>query len=177
MASVSKEKGKRFEREIANYLTDLFGIGDFVRTHSSGAFTGGSNAHRKDTLTDGQTRVFLGDIIAPDSIRLVVECKNHAEFASGFHGILAGENKKLNGWITEVYNDSNHGATPYLLVFKITGTRNTFWCLPDSHFSSLPYHSHPHAKYIHPDTQEHYTLIASHVFETLKDQFLERVKC
>ena len=43
----SKNKGKAFEREIANFLSDLYEE-SFTRVPYSGAFVGGKNAVRKE---------------------------------------------------------------------------------------------------------------------------------
>lgn len=173
----SKDKGKRFEREIAKYLTDLFGVGEFLRTHSSGAFTGGANAFRKDRLGSGQTRMFLGDIIPPDGINLVVECKNHSEFGGGFHSLMAGENKKLDGWLKEVYLDSHNGEIPYVLVFKITGTRKTFWCFPRGIFDlEWDLKCLCHTLYFSKESGEYLYVIESEVFEKIKDSILKVIR-
>lgn len=173
----SKDKGKRFEREIAKYLTDLFGVGEFLRTHSSGAFTGGANAFRKDRLGTGQTRLFLGDIIPPDGVDLVVECKNHSEFGGGFHSLMSGENKKLDGWISEVYADSHNGEIPYVLVFKITGTRKTFWCLPRGVFGlEVCLKTLCHTLYLHKESGEFFHIVESEVFEKIKDSIFKVIK-
>lgn len=144
----SKDKGKRFERQVADLLTDLFQVGKFLRTQGSGAYTGGANAHRLNTIGNSTARLLRGDIIPPDNINLIVECKNHADFGSGFSGIMAGDNKKLNQWLQEVYTDSNYNEVPNFLVFKITdNTGRLFFALPEVYFDSEIIRKHTHTQY------------------------------
>ena len=101
MAAKSKNKGKGFEREIANFLSGLHEE-SFIRVPASGAYVGGANAVRKDTLSEGQIRGAKSDIIPPDSWKyLNIECKNYADFP--FHHLL--HNKKiplLDSWIEQL---------------------------------------------------------------------------
>ena len=53
MPSKSKNKGSGFEREVSKYLSDLYGE-NFMRAPGSGAYTGGTNSHRKQILHEGQ---------------------------------------------------------------------------------------------------------------------------
>ena len=86
MASMSKTKGKTFEREIAKFLSQSYN-NSFTRVPDSGAFTGGKNAHRRDTLSEGQIRAHKGDIIPPDDWKYFnCECKNYADFS--FHQLF-----------------------------------------------------------------------------------------
>lgn len=134
MPNPQKDKGKRFEREVAKLLTDTFNK-PFMRVQNSGAFTGGKNQQRTKTMSATQIKGQRGDIIPPDEYEWVIECKNHKEFSTGFAGIIAGENKKLNGWLDEVLADSENGKIPYTLAFKITGqTANIFFAFPLTHF-------------------------------------------
>ena len=76
----SKNKGKSYERDVANFLTELYGE-SFTRVPYSGAFVGGQNIVRTETLSESQTRGFKGDIIpGPSFSKLVIEAKNYAEF-------------------------------------------------------------------------------------------------
>ncbi len=50
MPSKSKNKGSSFERDIARQLSELFGE-SFIRVTNSGAYIGGKNTTRKDTLS------------------------------------------------------------------------------------------------------------------------------
>ena len=118
MPSKSKTKGKTFEREIANYFSDLYSD-SFTRVPDSGAFTGGKNAIRKEKLTEGQVRAHKGDIIPPDNWRhFNVECKNYADFP--FHQLLTtGTITILEQWLTQLLQAHDKGDYS-VLIFKIT---------------------------------------------------------
>ena len=76
----SKTKGKSYERDIANLLSELYNE-SFTRVPHSGAFIGGQNFSRIEKLSENQTRGFKGDIIPPDNFPLlVIEAKNYGEF-------------------------------------------------------------------------------------------------
>ena len=62
MPSPQKNKGSGFEREIAKYLSDLYGE-SFIRAPGSGAYVGGKNQSRTQILHEGQIRSFKGDIV------------------------------------------------------------------------------------------------------------------
>ena len=77
MTSPQKAKGNAFERLIAKHLTGIFEE-NFSRVPTSGAMTGGKNAHIIDTLTKSQKLLLEGDLIPPDSMyRMKIECKFH----------------------------------------------------------------------------------------------------
>lgn len=98
MASKSKNKGKGFEREVCDILSNLYNA-NFERVPHSGAFVGGSNAFRKDKLTENQIQAFKGDIIPPDTWRhFNCECKNYADFP--FHQLLQNKPQPtLEEWL------------------------------------------------------------------------------
>jgi|APFre7841882654_1041346.scaffolds.fasta_scaffold10836_5 hypothetical protein len=100
MPSPSKAKGSGFEREVARFLSDLYGE-SFIRVPNSGAYIGGKNKERKQVLHEGQVRSFKGDIIPGQSFsKLNTECKSYADFP--FHLVLAGECKVLDGWLDQM---------------------------------------------------------------------------
>jgi hypothetical protein len=100
MPSASKNKGSSFEREIAKFLTDLYGE-SFIRAPGSGAYVGGKNQSRKEFLHEGQIRSFKGDIVPGQSFnKFNAECKSYADFP--FHLLLTGECKILDGWIKQL---------------------------------------------------------------------------
>ena len=77
----SKNKGKSYERDVANFLSELYGE-SFTRVPYSGAFVGGQNIKRTATLSEDQTRGYKGDIHpGPSFPKLVIEAKNYAEFS------------------------------------------------------------------------------------------------
>jgi Holliday junction resolvase len=104
----SKDKGKTFERDIANYLSELY-EDSFTRVPQSGAYVGGQNAVRKEHLSENQIRGFKSDIIPPDNWgHLNVECKAYADFP--FHQLF--QNKEipiLNTWIQQTYDAADEG--------------------------------------------------------------------
>ena len=100
MTSKSKSKGNSFEREVAKFLSDTY-EDSFVRVPNSGAYIGGSNVHRKQSLNENQAKSFKGDIVGPDSWKFFnAECKNYGEFP--FHLVLTGECKLLNEWLDQL---------------------------------------------------------------------------
>ena len=115
MPSKSKTKGKTFEREVANFLSDLY-ESSFTRVPDSGAFTGGKNAYRRGKLTEGQVRAHKGDIIPPDDWKYFnVECKNYAEFP--FHQLLTqGHIPILESWIEQTLDAADQGDCSLLFM-------------------------------------------------------------
>ena len=100
MPSASKNKGSSFEREIAKFLTDLYGE-SFIRAPGSGAYVGGKNQSRTQFLHEGQIRSFKGDIVPGLSFpKFNAECKSYADFP--FHLLYTGECKVIDGWITQL---------------------------------------------------------------------------
>lgn len=168
MSNAQKDKGKRFEREVAKFLSEVFGL-NFMRVASSGAYIGKSNQSRKTTMTNTQIISQRGDIIPPDAFSAVIECKNHRDFSTGFAGILQGENKKLNAWLSEVLLDSEDGAIPYFLVFKITGQKaDLYFAMPKAHFN-FDYSQSNHSLY-KSDRDLWYNIISSKEFKKFKPQ-------
>ena len=100
MPSKGKTKGNSWEREVASFLTDLYGE-PFVRVPNSGAFIGGKNHHRKSNLSEEQIRGFKGDIIpGPSFPKLNIEGKFYADFP--FHQVVAGSCKQLDQWLDQL---------------------------------------------------------------------------
>ena len=114
----SKNKGKSYERDVANFLTELYGE-SFTRVPYSGAFVGGQNIVRTETLSESQTRGFKGDIIpGPSFSKLVIEAKNYAEF-SWANMALRKPNAQLDEWISQAQESCEPGDK-WLLIVKIT---------------------------------------------------------
>lgn len=100
MSSPSKNKGSSFEREIAKFLSNLYGE-SFIRAPGSGAYIGGNNQRRKDFLHEGQVRSFKGDVVPGQNFgRMNIECKSYADFP--FHLVLTGDCKQLNSWLAQL---------------------------------------------------------------------------
>ncbi len=100
MPSPQKAKGSGFEREIAKYLSELYGE-SFIRAPGSGAYIGGKNQSRTQILHEGQIRSFKGDIVPGQTFtKMNVECKFYADFP--FHLLLSGECKVIDGWLEQL---------------------------------------------------------------------------
>ena len=100
MPSPSKNKGSGFEREIAKFLSDLYGE-SFIRAPGSGAYVGGKNQARTQFLHEGQIRSFKGDIVPGQSFsKMNAECKFYADFP--WHLLLTGECKQLDSWLAQL---------------------------------------------------------------------------
>ena len=107
MPSKGKAKGNGWEREVAAFLTDLYGE-PFVRVPNSGAFIGGKNQHRKSNLSEEQIRGFKGDIIpGPSFPKLNIEGKFYADFP--FHQVVAGSCKQLDQWLDQLLTSADEG--------------------------------------------------------------------
>lgn len=108
MTSKSKDKGKAFEREVANFLSREYNE-SFTRAPHSGAFTGGKNAYRRETLSEGQVRAHKGDIIPPDGWKhFNAECKSYGKFP--FHLLLRRQPVPLlESWIEQTLEAADKG--------------------------------------------------------------------
>ena len=58
MSNKSKNKGKSWERDVCNFLSELYNQ-SFIRVPNSGAFVGGKNEFRKETLSTEQIHHLL----------------------------------------------------------------------------------------------------------------------
>ena len=58
MSSKSKTKGKSWERDVCLFLSELYNQ-SFIRVPGSGAFIGGTNQFRKETLSDEQIKCLI----------------------------------------------------------------------------------------------------------------------
>lgn len=135
MSSKSKNKGKGYERQVAHFLSDLYQE-SFVRVPNSGAYVGGANAVRTQNLSEEQTRAFKGDIIpGPSFKKLVVECKNYADFP--FHKLAFNlQIKQLDDWIQQSKDCCQDGDF-WILCVKITNKIS--FVLWDNDICTIPY--------------------------------------
>ena len=117
--SKSKQKGKGWERDVCLFLSELYNQ-SFIRVPGSGAFIGGSNQFRKETLSDEQIKLSRGDIIPPEHYPyFLAECKNYADFP--FHQlILRNDIALLDSWIDQVEHDMTSEKDVWLLFVKVT---------------------------------------------------------
>ena len=114
MTSPQKAKGSGFEREVAKFLSDLYGE-SFIRAPGSGAYIGGKNQHRTTVLHEGQIRSFKGDIVPGQSFsKMNIECKFYADFP--FHLLLSGDCKVINTWIEQLMDVAETGDVNLLFM-------------------------------------------------------------
>lgn len=107
MPSPQKAKGSSWERDVARFLSDLYSE-SFIRAPGSGAYVGGTNTFRKQTLHEGQIRNFKGDIVPGESFpKLNAECKSYADFP--FHQLYQGVVKQLESWIEQCMDVADQG--------------------------------------------------------------------
>ena len=166
MGSKSKTKGKIYEREIANFLSDLYSE-SFTRVPHSGAFIGGQNFSRIQNLSENQTRGFKGDIIPPDSFPLlVIEAKNYAEFR--WNQLALGQQvKQLDEWIGQA-EDSCEDKDKWLLCVKIT-RQGEFVLWDPTRFTNLDYYL-TYDKYCYIETSKFWKANSDKIKEQSKKQ-------
>ena len=122
MTSPSKAKGNSFERQTADFLTNLYGE-KFIRAPGSGAYVGGKNTHRKQMLHEGQVRNFKGDIVPGQSFsKMNAECKSYKEFP--FHQLFSGEVKLLESWIDQCMDVADEGD--FNIIFMKFNRKGTY---------------------------------------------------
>lgn len=116
MTSKSKLKGNTWERDICKLLSENLG-GIFTRTPHSGAFIGGKNSFRKQTLSESSIRTYKGDIVPPSSFPFFnIEAKNYNDFQ--FHQLFS-ESKQLDSWIAQTLEPADEFDIN-LTVFKVS---------------------------------------------------------
>lgn len=114
MPSPQKQKGSGYERQVAKFLSDLYGE-SFIRAPGSGAYVGGKNQVRKEVLHEGQIRSFKGDIVPGHSFsKMNAECKFYADFP--FHLLLTGECKQLDSWLDQLLDVEDEGDMNILFM-------------------------------------------------------------
>lgn len=114
MPSPQKQKGSSFEREIATFLSNLYGE-SFIRAPGSGAYVGGKNQLRKEFLHENQIRSFKGDIVPGQSFTLFnAECKSYKDFP--FHLVLSEDCKTLDNWIDQLLTVSEQNDLNILFL-------------------------------------------------------------
>lgn len=114
MPSPSKIKGSGFEREVAKYLSDTYGE-PFIRNVSgSGAYIGGRNSFRKQSLSEAQIRHTKGDIVPPETFaKFNAEAKFYGDFA--FHQLFT-VNSLLESWLEQLMNVADEGDVNILFM-------------------------------------------------------------
>lgn len=125
-----KNKGNRFERELAKKFESHFGF-QFRRTPQSGAYVGGNN--RGSFLREDVTEILAGDLIAGDpDFPFCVEAKNYKDEPQ-FHQLLQNKSIVFDEWIKQATADADDINKIPLIVFKINnkGTFAAFPQIPD----------------------------------------------
>ena len=160
----SKNKGKSYERDVANFLSELYGE-SFTRVPYSGAFVGGQNIKRTATLSEDQTRGYKGDIHpGPSFPKLVIEAKNYAEF-SWPSLALNKSSAQLDDWIQQAI-DSCEPGDMWLLCIKITRQGQfvlwdpNMWNMPDNggnHYKQYVYKEYDAFWKAHSDWVKHHS--------------------
>lgn len=112
--SRSKTKGSSWEREIAKYLSEQHAA-SFIRAPHSGAYIGGSNVVRRQTLDQSQIKSFKGDIVPPEHwVCFNAEAKSYADFP--FHLLFQGEVPQLEQWLDQLLKTSQPNDFNILLL-------------------------------------------------------------
>ena len=136
MPSPSKNKGNSFERQVADFLTNLYSE-KFLRAPGSGAYIGGKNTVRKEFLHEGQIRTFKGDIIPGESFpRINIECKSYKDFP--FHQLYTGSCKQLDEWIKQCLEVADNGD--FTIIFMKFNRKGIYIATPTQ--SQLTYKNH-----------------------------------
>ncbi len=114
MPSKSKNKGNSWELEVSKFLTETYKE-TFIRIPSSGAFVGGKNNFRKNTLGIAQIQSKKGDIHPPESWKYWnLECKSYADFP--FHQLWTTDVKLLDAWIQQQHDVEDPGDLNLILI-------------------------------------------------------------
>jgi len=112
----SLNKGKGFERWVANHLTEKIGV-KFHRVPMSGGFA---------TSFDTKAQEFQGDVFTEDDRykNITIECKAHKELSITE---LFNPKSKLYDWIKQSTDEAKDN--PWILFFKINN-KGTYICYP-----------------------------------------------
>lgn len=129
MAINSKQKGNRFERDVANALSERFaaytGIPQsFRRNADSGSFWGGSNKGRKDQY-DTDFAIY-GDLVCPRDFRFTIECKNYKD-APPLSALVAQKITQWDTWLGQANQDAAECGKDSLVIIKYN--RTEIFCL------------------------------------------------
>lgn len=119
-----KQKGNKFEREMANLLSARFkektGIEQgFRRNPDSGSFFGGKNLARAETH-DTEWAIY-GDLICPRKFKFAIECKNY-KTAPILNAVLTERISDWDSWIQQARQDATASGKEMLLVIKYNRT-------------------------------------------------------
>ena len=130
----SKQKGNRFERDIANMLSERFESytgkpQSFRRNADSGSFWGGKNKQRKESHDTGYA--VYGDLVCPRDFNFTIECKNYKS-APPFSAIVSQKVSEWDAWLKQAIQDANESGLDYILIIKYN--RTEIFCLIDKKY-------------------------------------------
>lgn len=110
----SKRKGNSNELQCVYLLNKRFPNYTFARSVASGAYTGGMNQSRAETLTNEQKLVFAGDIRVPTNFKFTIE---HKAYANASFWDLFNKSSDLYKWYEQSNTDAkNINKEPMLIV-------------------------------------------------------------
>jgi|SRR6056297_582062 len=115
MRKNSKKKGNRGENQLVKILSEKFGDGEFKRTPSSGAYTGGLNREKSENLPWEAKITLASDIITPSNFKFIIEHK----FYEGINfWDLFSEKPQWAEWIEQAEGDANFINRVPLIIIK-----------------------------------------------------------
>ena len=153
MSAKSKNKGKGGERLLCNIFEEKFG-GSWQRVFGSGAFVGGKNAVRKESMSTNQVKNAKADIVPPDEFNIVLESKAYGNFP--WHRLIQQDSiPELESWLQEIYAciDDNDF---WMLCVKID--YKGWFVLVDPCFGEFYYLNH--SRYYSPIYNKHFIITA-----------------
>lgn len=125
MANANKNKGKGFESQISDMFAQVTKL-NWQRVPNSGAFIGGKNVNRIQSMSANQIQLMRGDIIPPEEFNGVcIECKFHKDFA--FHQLF-DNSKTLDAWISQCLIDYNRSNGKFFAVIFKINHKGSFIC-------------------------------------------------
>lgn len=144
MTSKAKAKGNSAEREICAILGDFLG-GTWLRVPNSGAFLGGANHFRQQSLDQSQISKLKGDIIPPQEwSRLVIESKFYKDFQ--FNRLLVNEPiPQLDSWLEQNLSITTGNEIP-LLIMKFN-RKGMFIAIKESDSNGFELNNYARYKY------------------------------
>ena len=117
MPSKSKNKGNKFERDVRDFLNEVYDTEEFSRTPNSGAIMGRTNWGKNQGLSEDVKRTLGSDIIVAENFRFAVECKHYAD-KPNYAAILKGPDTTLDHWLAETLFDAINLNLHPMLFFK-----------------------------------------------------------
>lgn len=111
----SKKKGNRGENQLVHILEENFGEGQFKRTPSSGAYTGGKNREGCENLPWEAKITLASDIITPANFNFILEHKFYNDIS---FWELFSDKSNWNEWIKQAEEDAAFVGKEPMVVIK-----------------------------------------------------------